>query len=50
MKRFVKCFCRYSFTDLEECINNYAEKNNLTIISVAIKDSNGTLVVFEKMI
>ena len=48
MRRFVKCFCRYSFNDLEELINTYAKTNNLTIISVAIKDSNGTLVVFEK--
>lgn len=48
MKRFVKCFCRYSFNDLEEYINTYAETNNLTIISIAIKDTNGTLVVFER--
>lgn len=48
MKRFVKYFCRYETSDLAKAINDYAEENSLLIISVAIKDNNGTLVLFER--
>jgi hypothetical protein len=48
MKRFVKYFCRYKTSDLAKVINDYAEENRLLIISIAINDNNGTLVLFER--
>lgn len=48
MKRFVKYFfCHYG-TDLAQKINEYADENALLIVSIAIKDTNGALVLFEE--
>lgn len=49
MKRFVKHF--YSFDDeppIEDKINEYAECNNLTIITVSALYGNGVYVLFEE--
>lgn len=49
MNRFVKHF--YQWHDeppLEEQITNYAESNNLTIITIAPLYGNGIYVLFEK--
>lgn len=49
MKRFVEHF--YSWQDgvtVETEINNYAERNNLTIITIAPLYQNGIYVLFER--
>ena len=49
MKRFVEHFyCGYGSPPYEEQINNYAERDNLTIITIAPMHGNGVLVLFEK--
>lgn len=44
MKRFVVHF----YPAVESEINNYAERNNLTIITIAPMYGNGIFVLFEK--
>jgi hypothetical protein len=48
--RFVKHFYCFSWDDLpvEEQINDYAEKNNLKIITIAPLYQNGMYVLFEE--
>lgn len=48
MKRFVKHFYAWcSDPDYEDQINNYAEANNLTIVTIAPMNGNGIYVLFE---
>ena len=49
MKRFVEHFYQYFNTPLlEDQINDYAEENNLTIITIAPMYGNGIFVLFEE--
>jgi hypothetical protein len=49
MARFVKHFYEwYNEPPIEEQITNYAEINNLTIITIAPLYENGIYVLFEK--
>lgn len=49
MKRFVKHFyLAYGDEPEEKQITNYAEKNNLKIITIAPMYQNGIYVLFEK--
>ena len=49
MARFVKHFFEWQGDGLiEDQINNYAERNNLTIITIAPLYQNGMYVLFEK--
>lgn len=50
MRRFVKHF--YSWYDdapIEDRINDYAETNNLNIITIAPMSGNGIYVLFEEI-
>ena len=49
MKRFVKNFYCIMWDDapIEEQINDYAEENNLKIITIAPMYQNGIYVLFE---
>ena len=49
MKRFVEHFYQHYGTPLfEDQINDYAEKNNLKIITIAPMPGNGIFVLFEE--
>jgi hypothetical protein len=49
MRRFVEHFYQYYGTALlEDQINEYAEKNNLKIITIAPMCGNGIFVLFEE--
>lgn len=52
MTRFVKHFYFYEWqcgdSSIEDQINDYAERNNLTIITIAPLYQNGIYVLFEK--
>ena len=49
MKRFVKQFYSiYDGPDIADQINNYANQNNLTIITVAVADGTVYVVLFEE--
>jgi hypothetical protein len=50
MARFVKHFYYNNWDDpsFEEQINNYAERNNLTIVTIAPLYQNGIYVLFEE--
>ena len=49
MSRFVKYFFEWQDDGLiEDQINNYAERNNLTIITIAPLYQNGMYVLFEE--
>lgn len=48
MKRFVKEFYSiYEGTDIADQINNYANQNDLIIITIAAIDGNTIYVLFE---
>ena len=50
MDRFVRGFYDYDSINLIDSINRYAERNNLTIISLAANNSlNGVIVLFERI-
>jgi hypothetical protein len=49
MSRFVKHFFEWQGDELiEDQINNYAERNGLTIITIAPLYQNGMYVLFEE--
>ena len=48
MKRFLEWFYKQDSTELVNRINEYAEKNNLQIISVSADETlQGAIVLFE---
>ena len=48
MNRFVECFYEMRINKLVEKINEYAERNNLRIISLSASDNlHGAVVLFE---
>jgi hypothetical protein len=49
MARFVKHFYEWQHdSSIEDQINDYAERNNLTIITIAPLYQNGIYVLFEE--
>ena len=50
MRRFVKHFYSwYNDAPIEDLINDYAETNNLNIITIAPMSGNGIYVLFEEI-
>lgn len=48
MDRFLKWFYNWTTSDLVNEINEYAEQNNLKIISLTVNDDlHGAIVLFE---